>query len=84
MFSNLHEARAEALFASTLQRSQHPTNVEVRATVKATIRQFGVRGCAGAVAAEYARHPDTAVARMAWCNTAVDEAWPARTLAGVR
>lgn len=84
MFSNLHEARAEALFASPLQQSERPTVVEVHAAVAAAVRRFGVRGCAGVVAAEFADHPDTAVARMAWCNLAVDVAWPARTLAGAR
>lgn len=82
MLSTIHDARLEAVFASLLQESQHPTADQVKAAVKDTVRQLGVRGCASQVAAEFGDHPDRAVARMAWCNCVVDETWPARVKAG--
>ncbi len=31
-----------------------------------TLRQFGVRGCAGRMAQEFGDHPDAAASRMRW------------------
>ena len=64
-------ARADALFASALQRSDEPTAVQVRQAVAAAILSFGDLGCAARVAQEYGEHPETAVARMRWARTAV-------------
>ena len=67
MPQNTFEAvRAEALFASSVQSSDQPTGIEVRGAVAATLRKFGIRGCAAAVAGEYGEHPETAVPRMRW------------------
>lgn len=67
MPQNTFEAvRAEALFASSIQSSDRPTDVEVRGAVAATLRKLGIRGCAAVVAVEYGEHPETACPRMAW------------------
>ena len=39
-------ARADALFASALQRSDQPSAAQVRQAITAAIRAFGARGCA--------------------------------------
>jgi hypothetical protein len=76
MATTLEAIQAEALFASYLQASQRPTADDVRETVASTLRRLGTRGCAGAVAAEFGAHPDTAVARMRWALTTVHDAFP--------
>jgi hypothetical protein len=58
--------RAEALFLSHLQPSQHPTPDQVAAAIEAGLRRWGSAGCAAAAAAEYGDHPDTAPTRMRW------------------
>ena len=64
-------ARADALFASALQRSDEPSAEQVRQAVAAAVRAFGVRGCAARVAQAYGDHPETAALRMRWARTAV-------------
>jgi uncharacterized membrane protein len=65
--------RAEALFASDLQPSDHPTPGQAAAAVLASLRACGgATGCAAVVAAEYGEHPETAVARMRWALAQVD------------
>ena len=77
MPQNTFEAvRAEALFASTIQSSDQPTDVEVRGAVAATLRRFGIRGCAAVVASEYGEHPETACPRMAWALATVRATYP--------
>ena len=63
--------RADALFASALQRSDEPSAAQVRQAIAAAIRAFGARGCAARVAQAYGEHPETAVLRMRWARTAV-------------
>ena len=63
---NVNGARREALFASTLQPSDSPTADVVTQAIKWTLRQFGVRGCAGPMAQEFGDHPDAAASRMRW------------------
>ena len=46
-------ARANALFASALQRSDEPSAAQVRQAIAATVRAFGTRGCAARVAQAY-------------------------------
>lgn len=58
--------RAEALFLSDLQPSQHPTPEQVANAIEASLRRWGSPGCAAAAAAEYGEHPETAPARMRW------------------
>ena len=57
-------ARADALFASTLQRSDEPTAAQVHQAIAAALAAFGIRGCAARVAQAYGEHPETAVLRM--------------------
>ena len=39
-------ARADALFASTLQPSDEPTVAQVHGAIAAALAAFGIRGCA--------------------------------------
>jgi len=64
-------ARADALFASTLQRSDEPTAAQVHQAIAAALAAFGIRGCAARVAQAYGEHPETAVPRMRWARAAV-------------
>jgi hypothetical protein len=68
---------ADALFASTLQRSDGPSAGQVRKAVAAALRAYGGRGCAERVAQEYGDHPETAVARMRWARGVVGEVFAA-------
>lgn len=64
-------SRAEALFISNLQPSEHPTADQLAAAIRASLRAHGgSRGCAGAFAAEYIEHPETARDRMRWALAA--------------
>jgi len=72
-------ARADALFASPLQRSDEPTPAQVHQAIAAAVAAFGIRGCAARVAQAYGEHPETAVLRMRWARAAV-----ARTSGAVR
>jgi hypothetical protein len=64
-------ARADALFASALQRSDEPCAEQIRQAIAAAVRAFGVRGCAARVAQAYGEHPETAAQRMRWARAAV-------------
>src|SRR5262249_31191403 len=64
-------ARADALFASALQRSEQPSARQVRQAIGAALRRFGDRGRAGQVAQEFGAHPELAVARMRWARRAL-------------
>ena len=68
---NMSAARADALFASALQRSDEPSPVQVKQAIAATTSAFGDLGCAARVAQEYGEHPETAAGRMRWARTAV-------------
>lgn len=72
------EVRAEALFASVLQRSDRPSPGQVRKAVAAAERAHGGRGCAELVAQEFGDHPETAVERMRWARVVVGESFGAR------
>lgn len=67
--------RAEALFVSDLQRSEHPSTESVQAAVEALVDDLGEQGCAERVAQEFGDHPERAVERMCWCRSAVLEAF---------
>ena len=63
--------KAEALFISSLQPSEHPTADQVFAAIRASLRSHGgAVGCAGACAAEFGDHPETARERMQWALVA--------------
>ena len=72
----MSSVRAEALFASPLQRSQAPTPVDVRRAASAALLRHGTGGCAQLVAQEFGEHPDEALNRMRWILTAMRSAYP--------
>jgi hypothetical protein len=76
--STVAAARAEALFASTLQSSESPAADEVRRAVTTTVRRVGIAGCAAEMAREFGDHPDTAAARMTWAVATIRTVYPPR------
>ena len=64
--------RADALFASVMQRSDEPSDDQVRKAVDAAVRAYGGRGCAERVAQEFGDHPETALSRMRWARALVE------------
>jgi hypothetical protein len=62
--------RADALFASALQRSDHPTPGQIRQAIAAATAAYGGSGCAARVAQAFGEHPETAVTRMRWARAA--------------
>jgi len=68
---SITNARADALFASALQRSDEPSAAQIRQAIATAVRAFGTRGCAALVAEAYGEHPETAAPRMRWARTAV-------------
>jgi hypothetical protein len=69
--STASAARADALFASPLQRSDQPSPAQVHQAIAAAVAAFGIRGCAARVAQAYGDHPETAVLRMRWARAAI-------------
>ncbi len=76
MYTTFEAARAEALFASTLQPSDRPTAPEVRQAVAATLRRLRIQGCAAHLAGDFGDHPEAAAARMRWALATVRAAYP--------
>jgi hypothetical protein len=68
-------ARADALFASALQRSDEPSADQVRRAIASAVAAFGIRGCAARVAQAYGEHPEIAVLRMRWARAALTAAF---------
>jgi hypothetical protein len=68
---NINDVRSEALFASCLQRSEHPTAAQVLEAIAVTVRRYGSRGCAARMAQEFGDAPDIAPARMCWARQVV-------------
>ena len=73
--------RADALFASALQCSDHPGPGQVRRAIAVAVARYGDSGCAARVAQAFGEHPETAVTRMRWARTMVTLAVPATCLA---
>lgn len=71
--ASTNAARAEALFASVLQRSDRPGPGQVRQAVAAAVRAHGGRGCAELVAQEFGDHPEAAAERMRWARGVAGE-----------
>ena len=67
-------ARADALFASSLQRSDEHSPAQVHQAIAAALAAFGIQGCAARVAQAYGEHPETAVPRMRWARATVTRA----------
>jgi hypothetical protein len=73
---DINAVRREALFASTLQRSDAATEADIRLAISRTVRALGSRGCAERVAQEFGDHPECAAARMLWVRQLVDRVPP--------
>jgi hypothetical protein len=76
------DLRAEALFASDLQPSQHPSTRQVWDVVHATVVQHGEVWCTALVAQEFGEHPDCACRRMQWARQAVQAAFATEETSG--
>lgn len=74
---NLHTMRCEALFASSLRRTDQPSPEKVREAIESSLRVLGARGCAAWVAQAYGDFPEAAVTRMHWVQNLVAEAFTA-------
>jgi hypothetical protein len=74
-YLSVSAVRADAVFASDLQRRDEPSAGQVRQAVTAAIRAFGCSGCTARVAQEYGDHPETAMIRMRWARSVVREAF---------
>jgi hypothetical protein len=72
---SISTVRADALFASALQRSDEPSAAQVDRAIAAPVRAFGTRGCGARVAQAYGDHPETAVVRMRWARAMVTGAF---------
>ena len=72
---NVNAVRCEALFVSTLQPSDAPSALRVRATIRDIVQNLGTRGCAARVAQEFGDHPEVAILRMRWAREAVEQAF---------
>jgi len=70
-------ARADALFASALQRSDRPSPGQVRQAIAAAAARYGAAGCAARVAQAFGEQPEIAVTRMRWARTTVANAFGA-------
>ena len=68
---SISAARADALFASPLQRSDEPSARQVRRAIATAIRERSMRGCTAHVAQAYGEHPEAAASRMRWALTTV-------------
>jgi hypothetical protein len=73
---------ADALFASSLQRSDEPSIGQVRQAIAAAVASYGGPGCAARVAQAFGEHPEVAVTRMRWARTMVARAAGADRYAG--
>jgi hypothetical protein len=71
MGTTFDAVRAEALFVSSVQSSQHADADEIRAAVAGTLRRLGSRECAALVAQAFGDTPETAVGRMVWALAVV-------------
>ena len=72
---SISAARAGALFASPLQRSDEPSARQIRQAIATALSVHGARGCAARVAQAYGEHPETALTRMRWALTAAASAF---------
>jgi hypothetical protein len=70
-----------AIFASGLQRSDHPSADMVAAAISVVLADLGLTGCRCRMAQEFGDHPEAAWERMQWAGeltgsedaTAVDQ-----------
>jgi hypothetical protein len=72
------DAQYEALFASSLQKSDKASPAMATAAICDTIRELGSDGCADRMAQEFGDHPEEARNRMRWARELVGEAMSGR------
>jgi hypothetical protein len=63
--------QADALFASSLQRSDQVSISQIKQAIAVALDGYGVAGCAGQVAQEFGDHPEAAAVRMRWVRATV-------------
>ena len=63
------DAQRQALFASSLQRSDAPGADVVAEAIRVRMRQFGTDGCTGRMAQEFGDYPEAAAERMRWVRS---------------
>ena len=63
------DAQRQALFASSLQRSDAPGAGIVAEAIRVTLQQLGTDGCTGRMAQEFGDHPEAAAKRMRWVRS---------------
>jgi hypothetical protein len=69
----LTAARAQALFASDLSASSHPTRQQAVDAIQRAVRTHGgIRGCAAEMATAFGDYPETAAPRMRWARAVVE------------
>lgn len=69
----LTAARAAALFVSDVSVADHPTDMDVDAAIRRSLRTHGgSRGCAADLAAAYGDRPELAASRMRWALGVVE------------
>jgi hypothetical protein len=74
MSYELDDAPCQALFASSLQRSDALGAGVVAEAIGVTVRQLGAGGCIGRMAQEFGDHPEAATERMRWLRSLLS--WP--------
>ncbi len=57
-----------AIFASALQRSDHPSADTLAAAINAVLADLGLIGCRCRMAQEFGDHPEAAWERMQWAG----------------
>jgi hypothetical protein len=63
------DAWCQALFASTLQRSDAPGADAVAEAIRVTVQQLGANGFTGRMAQEFGDHPEAAAERIRWVRS---------------
>jgi hypothetical protein len=63
------DARCQALFASSLQRSDAPGADAVAEAIRVTVQQLSADGCTSRMAQEFGDHPEAAAERMRWARS---------------
>jgi ABC-type nitrate/sulfonate/bicarbonate transport system ATPase subunit len=66
---NVDDAQCQALFASSLQRSDTSDAGVVAEAIRVTLQQLGTGGCTGRMAQEFGDHPEAAAERMRWVRS---------------
>jgi hypothetical protein len=67
----LQALQADALFASSRQRSDELSISQIKQAIAVALDGYGVAGCAGRVAQEFGDHPEAAAVRMRWVRATV-------------